>query len=223
MVEAMCYVLRTGVPWRDLPKDFGPWQSVYTRWRRWCRTGLWVHLFRRIAGRGYGQIRSMDTTCIKVHVHGANPAGGQPAQAMGRTKGGLNTKLALIVDALGRPVAMQLSPGNRHDLKACAGLWRHLRGGWLVADRAFDSDQLRAVLAAHRIFTCIPSKPAAAESTASTLNSMRIATRSKMLTPASSASAASALAMRNSPKPSSASFCSLPVSIGFTRRFEDTP
>ena len=53
------------------------------------------------------------------------------AQAMGRTKGGLNTKLAMIVDTLGRPVAMQLAPGNRHDLKACAGLWSEQSGGWL--------------------------------------------------------------------------------------------
>lgn len=158
MVEAMCFVLRTGLPWRDLPAEFGPWKSVYTRWRRWCRTGLWAHLFKKIAGRGFGQIRSMDTTCIKVHAHGANPAGGQQAQAMGRTKGGLNTKLAMIVDALGRPVAMQLAPGNRHDLKACAGLWSEQRGGWLVADRAFDSDKLREALAAHGIFTCIPLK-----------------------------------------------------------------
>ncbi len=158
MVEAMCYVLRTGLPWRDLPKDFGKWKSVYTRWRRWCRDGLWEHLFNKIAGRGFGKIRSMDTTCIKVHMHGANPAGGQKAQAMGRTKGGLNTKLALIVDGLGRPIAMKLAAGNRHELKACAGLWGNLLGGWLVADRAFDSDKLRAELARHGIFACIPVK-----------------------------------------------------------------
>ena len=83
MIEAICYILRTGVPWRDLPKQCGPWKSVYTRWRRWCREGLWAHLFKKIVGRGFGCIRSMDTTCIKVHAHGANPVGGQAAQAMG--------------------------------------------------------------------------------------------------------------------------------------------
>lgn len=158
MIEGMCYPLRTGTPWRDLPRQFGPWKSLYTRWRRWCREGLWAHLFKKIAGHGCGTVRSMDTTCIKVHMHGANPAGGQTAQAMGRTKGGLNTKLALIVDGLGRPVAMRLAPANRHDLKMCAGLWTELRGGWLVADRAFDSDKLRSALAAHGIFACIPLK-----------------------------------------------------------------
>jgi len=107
--------------------------------------------FQKIAGRGFGRIRSMDTTCIKVHAHGANPQGGQEAQVMGRTKGGLNTKLALIVESLGRPLAMRLAPGNRHDLKVCHGLWRELCGGWLIAERPFDSDDLRAAFAAHGI------------------------------------------------------------------------
>lgn len=77
---------------------------------------------------------------------------------MGRTKGGLNTKLAMIVDALGRPIAMRLAPGNRHDFKACDGPWYYLRGGWLVADRAFDSDDLRAALAKLGTLACIPLK-----------------------------------------------------------------
>ena len=116
MIEAMCYVLRTGIPWRACP-------------------GTLV----------------LGNRSIRVGDVGA-------AQAMGRTKGGLNTKLAMIVDALGRPIAIRLAPGNRHDLKACEGLWRELRNGWLVADRAFDSDALRAALAAHGIFACIPLK-----------------------------------------------------------------
>ncbi len=40
MVEAIFYVLRTAVAWRDLPPCYGPWNSVYTRWRRWCALGL---------------------------------------------------------------------------------------------------------------------------------------------------------------------------------------
>jgi transposase len=158
MIEGICYVLRTGVPWRDLPKDFGPWQSVYTRWRRWSRSGLWAYLFKRVIKRAHGTIRCVDTTCIKVHAHGANPAGGQAAQAMGRTKGGLNTKLAMLVDALGRPVALRLAPGQKHDLRACAGLLAELRGGWLVADRAFDADTLRRSLAKQGVRACIPVK-----------------------------------------------------------------
>ena len=49
MVTAIFYVLRTGVPWRDLPVRFGPWSSVYTRFRRWCTCGLFARLLERVA------------------------------------------------------------------------------------------------------------------------------------------------------------------------------
>jgi transposase len=101
MVTAMWYVLRTGVPWRDLPERFGRWSSVYTRFRRWCQSGLWVRLFRRLRFHAWSKIRSLDCSHVKVHADGANPVGGQASQAMGRTKGGLNTKVVAIVDTLG--------------------------------------------------------------------------------------------------------------------------
>jgi transposase len=44
MLSAMLYVLRTGVPGRDLPACYGPWQSVYTRFRRWCACGLFTRM-----------------------------------------------------------------------------------------------------------------------------------------------------------------------------------
>jgi transposase len=80
-------VLRTGVPWRDLPAEYGPWSSVYTRWRRWCGSGLWTRLLAELGTAAFGEIRSVDCSHIKIHQDAANPAGGQSEQAMGRTKG----------------------------------------------------------------------------------------------------------------------------------------
>src|SRR5690242_10689468 len=40
-IEAVLYLARTGTPWRDLPQDFGPWDAVYNRFRRWERRGIW--------------------------------------------------------------------------------------------------------------------------------------------------------------------------------------
>src|SRR5271165_6001991 len=51
MVEAIFYVLRTAVAWRDLPACYGPWNSVYTRWRRWCALGLWQEILRILPRR----------------------------------------------------------------------------------------------------------------------------------------------------------------------------
>lgn len=41
ILNAMLFRLATGIPWRDLPERYGPWQTVYARFRRWCRSGLW--------------------------------------------------------------------------------------------------------------------------------------------------------------------------------------
>jgi transposase len=38
-IEAVCWVIRTGVPWRDLPPEYGSWKTVYNRYNRWCKTG----------------------------------------------------------------------------------------------------------------------------------------------------------------------------------------
>jgi transposase len=159
MVTAMWWVLRTGAPWRDVPRELGPWASVYTRWRRWCREGVWRRVVRSLRRQARGQLRLVDCSHIKLHQHGANPAGGQAPQAIGRTKGGLNTKLAALVDATGRIVAMELAPGPRNDQYAVLPLLPAAHGYRLVADRGFDSDVFRRRLRHQGIRTCIPSLP----------------------------------------------------------------
>lgn len=158
MVTGMWYVLRTGCPWRDLPECFGPWSSVYTRWRRWCDTGLWDRLLVLLAEGAEGALRHVDCSHIKLHQDATNPAGGQGQQAIGRTKGGLNTKLAAVVDSKGRAVALSLCAGPRHDLHAIAPLCRVLRRKRVVADKAFDADSLRRRLRRIGARPCIPPR-----------------------------------------------------------------
>jgi transposase len=45
MLEGICWILRTGAPWRDLPAEFGPWQSVYYRLREWSKKGVWEQIW----------------------------------------------------------------------------------------------------------------------------------------------------------------------------------
>ncbi len=160
MIEAMVYVLRTGVPWRDLPARFGPWNSVYTRWRRWCQCGLWAKLLAVLARGATGALRFLDASHIKVHQDASNPAGGQQNQAIGRTKGGLNTKLTAWVDTAGRAVTLHLAPGQRADVRAATEApWpRGLRGKRLVADKGYDSDGFRAALRRRGGQSCIPPR-----------------------------------------------------------------
>lgn len=157
MIEAMLYVLRTGCPWRDAPGYFGPWSSVYTRWRRWCRAGVWAQILDVLAQRAKGALRHVDASHIKVHQDAANPAGGQQNQAMGRTKGGLNTKLTALVDGKGRALELTLAPGQQADVKAIEQIIIPA-GVQLVADKGYDSDKFRENVRSAGSQPCIPPR-----------------------------------------------------------------
>lgn len=158
MVEAMFYVLRTAVGWRDLPPGYGPWKSVYTRWRRWCALGLWPEILELLTRRAKGRVRFIDGSHIKLHQFGCNPAGGQQAQAIGRTKGGLNTKLCALVDGEGRLMAAAIAPGQTYEVEACAPLLEELRHILLVGDKGFDSDAFRRQMLKQGCLACVPPR-----------------------------------------------------------------
>jgi transposase len=105
-----------------------------------------------------GIIRSVDCTHIKVHQDASNAAGGAAAQAIGMTKGGPNTKLAVVVDGLGRATGLSLVPGNRNDLRAIATLVEKLANCWVVGDRGFDAGTFRRELLAANAKPCIPPR-----------------------------------------------------------------
>ena len=48
MLNAIVYWLNTGIPWRDLPERFGPWQSVYSRFRAWTKAGVWENVLAQL-------------------------------------------------------------------------------------------------------------------------------------------------------------------------------
>ncbi len=48
VVAGMLWVERTGATWREVPAQFGPWQTVYTRYRRWRRDGLWQRIIQAL-------------------------------------------------------------------------------------------------------------------------------------------------------------------------------
>lgn len=146
-IEAILWILRTGAPWRDLPPGFGKWKSVYDRFRAWTRTGLWTAIWEALIARSRDDEHLMiDSTAMRVHAHGANPAGGQLAQAMGRSKASLSTKVHMACDALGYPLGFILTGANVSDFdQAKPLLKRYLKPGTLaIMDKGYDSDAIRA-------------------------------------------------------------------------------
>lgn len=105
-----------------------------------------------------GTLRFLDSTHVKVHGDGANPTGGQSAQAMGRTKGGLNTKIHAAVDNKARPVAVVLSAGHEADVTIAPGVIDGVECGCVVADKAYDSNDFRALLVGMGSKACIPPR-----------------------------------------------------------------
>ena len=86
MLNAMVYRLDTGIPWRDLPERFGPWKSVYTRFRTWSRQGVWETVFEALIAEDVVDegLLMLDSTTIKVHQRGAPKKGWtQPLDAAG--------------------------------------------------------------------------------------------------------------------------------------------
>ena len=72
-IEAVLYLARTGIPWRDLPAEFGHWDAVYNRFRRWERRGIWRRLWERLQGEDCPLTRHIfiDATIVRAHQHAA--------------------------------------------------------------------------------------------------------------------------------------------------------
>ncbi|HEY5677225.1 MAG TPA: IS5 family transposase [Myxococcales bacterium] len=141
-VEAVLFRYRAGIPWRDLPERFGAWKKVHTRFCRWAKAGVWERIFRHLAGDADDEYAMIDSTVVRAHQHsaGAVKKGGGD-EAIGRSRGGLSTKIHALVDALGNPTGFALSPGQAHDLDGADALLPDLAADALIADKAFDAEE----------------------------------------------------------------------------------
>jgi transposase len=79
VVEGILFRLRAGVPWRDLPAEFGPWQTVHRRHYTWSADGTWDRVLAELQADAHqaGDIdwrSSVDSTIARVHQHGATAA-----------------------------------------------------------------------------------------------------------------------------------------------------
>ena len=75
-LEAVLWIVRTGAPWRDLPEAFGCWNTVFRRFRRWARNGIFDKIFKSLSGDPDFEYAIVDGTIVRVHQHGAGAKGG---------------------------------------------------------------------------------------------------------------------------------------------------
>jgi len=152
--------LRTGSPWNQLPERCGKWNSVYRQHLRWSHQGLWPVLLAAIVEeRADTSILSVDATHLKAHQDACRHPSPPEKQALGKTKGGRNTKLNASVDAAGKLVGLLLVPGNEHEVKSAAELLgENLKGAIILADKGYQSSELAAHILAAGGFPNIPSR-----------------------------------------------------------------
>lgn len=73
-VNAIIWMARTGAPWRDLPERFGNWNSVFQRFNRWSKGGVWQRVFEALRDPDLESLM-LDSTTIRAHQHAAGAVG----------------------------------------------------------------------------------------------------------------------------------------------------
>jgi transposase len=158
VLNGIFWVLRAGAPWRDLPDNFGPYTTCYNRFVRWRRAGVWAKIMSTLADAHDAAVQMIDTSIVRVHQHGACIIGNR-RQSMGRSRGGLTSKIHALVDTNGLPVRLALTAGEAHDNRLAGRLLSRLKSGtMLLADRGYDANWIRALVRRHGAWANIPPK-----------------------------------------------------------------
>jgi len=158
VISGIIFVIRNGLRWRDVPPGYGPHKTIYKRFVRWS---VFNKIFAELARKGSQPSHLMiDATHLKAHRTAASLLKKEPVpRRIGRTKGGLNSKLHAVCDGQGRPIIMLLSEGQMSDYKGAALMLDVLPPAkQLLANKGYDAGWFRKALAERGIMACIPSR-----------------------------------------------------------------
>lgn len=157
-VEGMLYRMRVGCPWRDLPKDFGCWNSIFQKFNRWSSKGKLMLIFKALVQEPDLEWEFIDGSIVKAHQHSAGAAS-KENQAIGKSKGGNTTKIHMAVDAYGLPIDFEITGGEVHDCKIAPEFIAKLpKADFTIADKGYDSEEVREVIRKKSSVPVIPRK-----------------------------------------------------------------
>jgi len=71
VINGILWRFRAGTPWRDVPERYGPRTTLYNRFTRWRAAGVWDRILDAISEAYDGDIVMIDSSCVRVHQHGA--------------------------------------------------------------------------------------------------------------------------------------------------------
>ncbi|MFC9759488.1 IS5 family transposase [Streptomyces sp. NPDC056921] len=188
LIDGIRWRTRTGAPWREVPARHGEWETVYGLFRRWQRDGTWKRLLQQLqvdadANSLITWDVSVDSTIVRVHQHaagartrgtcnGTDPAEltSNPDHGLGRSRGGLTTKIHLAVEQRQKPMSLIVTAGQRGDSPQFQPVLERihvprqgpgrprLKPDKVRADKAYGSRANRAYLRRRGIRCTIPEK-----------------------------------------------------------------
>ncbi|MFF8411225.1 IS5 family transposase [Streptomyces omiyaensis] len=190
IIDGIFFRQRTGIPWRDLPERFGSWKTVHDRHRRWSADGTWDGILQALLtaadadGRIDWSMVGVDSTVCRAHQHAAGASTRPPRvpgrrarsahhrgdEGLGRSRGGLTTKIHLAGEGGRRPLAILVTPGQAGDgpqlipvlerirVPRPAGGRPRTRPDHLSGDKAYSSRRNRRYLRRRQIKHTIPER-----------------------------------------------------------------
>jgi transposase len=87
-INAVFWIAKTGAPWRDLPPRFGPWNSVFQRFNRWSKKGVWQKVAEALADDADLEWLMIDSTVVRAHQHAAGKKGGKKTHSSAAARAG---------------------------------------------------------------------------------------------------------------------------------------
>lgn len=134
----------TGCQWNQLPEKYGKSNSVYRFHLRWATKDVFGELLKEhVARHGDDGRKVVDATHIKVHQDACHFDSSPEEQGFGKTKGGRNSKLSAVSNGRGKALSFDLMPGNQGDITAAMRVLGDVSGQVVLADKGYDSDELR--------------------------------------------------------------------------------
>jgi len=103
IVEAMLYRMRVGCPWRDLPEDFGCWNSIYQQFNRWSSKNKLMHIFKTLVQGPDLEWSFIDGSIVKAHQHSAGLPNKEEQGIVNQLQG-IQQKFIWRFDAHGLPI-----------------------------------------------------------------------------------------------------------------------
>ncbi|WP_134495503.1 IS5 family transposase [Microvirga pakistanensis] len=147
VLNGKIWVLRAGAPWRDLPERYGSRATCYNRFVRWRRAGVWDRLMDATSVTHDGSIQMIDSTSDCAHQHAATAKREGADHYLGRSHGGLMTKIHVVIDAQGLPIRLGLTSEQAHDVQiADTPLDPRGPSTIVLAGKAYDVERIRELI-----------------------------------------------------------------------------